>query len=527
MYEARGTAIAPNGLAYIADYRNNRIDVFSLDGSFVRTFGKGVEIFGGSVCTATDQCISGSAGNGAGAMNRPADVAINSAGEVFVADEANHRIDVYSSEGVFMRAFGKAVSLTGSPSDICTAASGCRSGEEGDSGGALIAPTGVGIDSAGRVFVANTGNNRIDVFSSKGEFVFAFGEHIGPSGADVCLPGDDCEGSEGDSQAGAMEGPYDVAVDSGGQVAVTDPGNHRIDVFSSSGGFVRSFGKGVSPGGADVCTAATGCTRGQETGAAGALDFPSAVAVGGSKDLYVADAQNNRIAEFSSDGSFLRAFGEGVFSGQHVFEVCTTATGCTTGYAGANAGAVSSPFGVAVDCAGSVYATEWYMSSLVARVERFGETGAPFPPCPDPEPEPEPESEPESEPPPPSGQLPGSSSPSGSTTPLQPPVPGSHGLAKPSFKVELNKWDGTATLSIAVSEPGTLLLRGKNVRKVGRQAKRIGLVELLVQATGKAKRKLRKAGKAKVKVSFTFTAEWGGSNTQATPITLKLAPPLL
>jgi hypothetical protein len=70
------------------------------------------------------------------------------------------------------------------------------------------------------------------------------------------------------------------------------------------------------------------------------------------------------------------------------------------------------------------------------------------------------------------------------------------------------------------------LLKGKGIRKVKRQAKRPGLIELLVAPKGATKRKLEETGKAAVKLSLTFKADNGASNRQAKKIGLKMVAPL-
>jgi hypothetical protein len=144
-------------------------------------------------------------------------------------------------------------------------------------------------------------------------------------------------------------------------------------------------------------------------------------------------------------------------------------------------------------------------------VERFGEPATPNPPCSEPDPTPTaPKSA--SKPPPPAEFL--SSDNSRPRT------------AKPSIKVELNKGSGTATLVVIVSDPGTLLLKGKGVQKVKRHAKRPGLIELTVAAKGAMREKLEETGKATVKFSLTFKADNGASSTQTKPVTLKMVAPL-
>ena len=71
----------------------------------------------------------------------------------YVADRDNHRIQVFTAEGKFLRMFGR----------------------RGEGRGELKEPWGVAIDSSGRVYVSEVGNHRVSVFTSEGQFVTSFG----------------------------------------------------------------------------------------------------------------------------------------------------------------------------------------------------------------------------------------------------------------------------------------------------------------------------------------------------------------
>jgi len=118
--------------------------------------------------------------------------------------------------------------------------------------------------SAGRVYVADTRNHRIAVFTTTGGWVTAWGER--------------------GSGVGQFEEPMGVAVDSSGNVYVADTGNHRVQVFDSNGNFVRSWGS-------------FGLGDGQ-------FVRPRGIFVSGGS-VFVADTENNRCQKFTTGGSFV------------------------------------------------------------------------------------------------------------------------------------------------------------------------------------------------------------------------------
>jgi hypothetical protein len=111
-----GVGVSGSGDVYVADRFNSRVDEFSQAGAFVRAFGK--DVGGGGVDVCTSSCVAGSQGGGAGQLNLPLGVGVSGSGDVYVADQNNHRVDEFSQAGVFVRAFGKDVG--GGGVDVCT-----------------------------------------------------------------------------------------------------------------------------------------------------------------------------------------------------------------------------------------------------------------------------------------------------------------------------------------------------------------------------------------------------------------------
>ena len=364
----QGLAVGGSGDLFVTDFGNHRVDVLTATGTFVTAFGKGVNTTDGSdVCTTASGCQAGSSSDAAGEIGAPAGLAVSGSSDVYVADYANERIDEFSQSGTFVRAFGDGV---GYEPFNCTAASGCQAGAPGSAAGQLNGPTSVAVSESGEVYVADSLNNRIDVFSQSGAFVRAFGRDVGGVGSDLCTT--HCRPGTAGAGGGQLRAPSAVAVSGSGEVYVSDLGNNRVDEFSPSGGFVRAFGRAVNAGdGSDVCTTAGSCQAGTASGTGGALKGPQGVTTGASGDVYVADRLNQRIAEYTASGVFVRAFGKSVNAGDGS-DVCAPSSTCQAGSSGGAAGQLNFPSGVAVSGAGDVYVADQYNG----RIDVFSASGS-------------------------------------------------------------------------------------------------------------------------------------------------------
>jgi DNA-binding beta-propeller fold protein YncE len=252
-------------------------------------------------------------------------------------------------------------------------------GSEGTGAGQLEFPHALVVAPSGDLYVADRDNNRISVFSPTGTFIHAFGVGVatGSSTFEVCTT--TCQAGLGDTGAGDMSQPEGVALDGSGNLYVSDSNGHRIDVYGTTGTptFIRAFGAGVDTG-ADAfqfCTTASGCQGGTGTAVAGAMQYPTGVALDDSGHLYVSDANNHRIDVFNTAGpSFVDAFGAGVATAGHGFEVCTTVPGCEAGEPTAVAGALKFPQGLALDGGGNLHVSEYGNN----RISTFDTTGPTF-----------------------------------------------------------------------------------------------------------------------------------------------------
>jgi YD repeat-containing protein len=265
-----GDAVDPSGNLWVVSGESDLIEKFSPTGTLLATYG--------SQGTAEGQYIG------------PWGIAIDPRnGDVYVSDEGNDRIDELSSSGAFIKAFGWGVGKAGkSEFEICTKE--CKSGIAGAGNGQFSTiAAGMSVDSSGNVWVVDYGDNRVQEFNEKGEYLQKFGS----------------EGSGG----GQFQSPDAIAL-SGGNLYVTDVGNNRVQEFSTAGAFIKTIGWGVSNGEAkeEICTkeckaGIAGSGNGQFAGPKGIATDPA------TGNLYVVDNGNKRVQELTSGGAFITKFG--------------------------------------------------------------------------------------------------------------------------------------------------------------------------------------------------------------------------
>jgi len=216
--------------------------------------------------------VWGGEGTGKALFSSPRDVAIGPDGSVYVADSGNHRIQKLAADGSLITAWGHLCKMFEDRS-------GCQSP---DGAGGFHDPWSIAVDKNGFVYVADTWNHRIQKFNADGEFVAMWGTH-GVS--------ETATGAES-----LFWGPRDVAVDPGGSIYVSDTGNKRIQVFTPDGEYVTQWG-------------GKGTLDGQ-------LDEPVGIAIAPSGTTYVADTWNQRIQVFDSQHFFIRKWGIDSWYGQ-------------------------------------------------------------------------------------------------------------------------------------------------------------------------------------------------------------------
>ena len=139
-------ALGPDGSVYVVELANRRVQKFDAQGNLQLAWGKNVDNVnpspGFEVCTATANCKSGEAGTLGGEFDLPSGIGTDAAGNVYVADKNNNRVQEFTSGGMFVRAVGQDVS-TSKNGDIetCDLASDCKAGTTATRiGGVLSSP---------------------------------------------------------------------------------------------------------------------------------------------------------------------------------------------------------------------------------------------------------------------------------------------------------------------------------------------------------------------------------------------------
>ena len=208
-------AVIDGGNILVGDENNHRIQKFRWNGKFVYSAGK--------------------KGNKSLEFNRPVGIAINSFNkQVYIADEYNRRIQIFLNSRL---AFTSSIDI--------------HSSNNGQ-------PWDVACDSTGNVYVTDTHNHQVQVFTAEGEFMRKFGKRGNGNGE--------------------LYFPAGISIDSDNVVYIAEWSNHRVSVFTSEGRFLTSFGtEGSGPG---------------------QFKNPCGITVDKNGVVYVSDHNNNRLQLF-------------------------------------------------------------------------------------------------------------------------------------------------------------------------------------------------------------------------------------
>ena len=248
------------GNIYLADYGSNRLRMIDPNGIISTFAGNGASSESGDSGPATSAGMAG-----------PNSVAIGPGGEIFAADYDGHTVRKIDAGGIISTVAGDGTPGYGGDGSPATAAQ-------------LMNPWQAAVDSAGNIYIADTGNNvvrRVDAAPPYNISTVAGNYALGPG----------FSGDDGPATSAQLNSPTWVSFDSLGNLLIADELNHRI--------------RKVTPGGTISTIAGTGSSGfsgdGGQAGAA-QLSYPLAVAADLGDNLYVADYGNQRVRRISDTG---------------------------------------------------------------------------------------------------------------------------------------------------------------------------------------------------------------------------------
>jgi uncharacterized protein (TIGR03437 family) len=288
-YGPRAIARDSAGNLYVADTGNSLVRKIGADLSVRTIAGLGTAGFSGDGKPAVNA-----------QLNSPAGIAVDAAGNIYIADAGNQRIRRIDANGVITTMAGTGSAQYGGDSGPGTVAT-------------LNTPAGLAVDSSGNLYIADTGNHAVRKLTIDGTI--------------STVAGNGTHGFAGDggSPAGALlDSPSAVAVDRDGNLFVADAGNHRIRRISPD----SSLGPAVISTVPDANAAL--------------WHTPAGVAVDAGGNLYISDQDDQRVFRVEPNGRVTTIAGTG-------------SAGFSGDFGAALETMLSGPQGLAVDASGSIY----------------------------------------------------------------------------------------------------------------------------------------------------------------------------
>lgn len=223
LHSPAGLAVDPGGNVFIADSGNNRIRVVCAGSSAVL----GVACSAGNIVTVAGAGAAGPLGDGAAAiaatLKGPYSVALDAAGNLYIADSDNHRIRAVCASGAGEVA-GIACPAAGVINTVAGNGTNSFAGDQGPAIDAeLFEPSGVAVDPAGNLYIADTQNFRIRKVSAGGAITTIAGTGVGSYGGD-----------NGPATSAGIYGPYGLALDGSGDLFIAEYLGNRVREIQSN-----------------------------------------------------------------------------------------------------------------------------------------------------------------------------------------------------------------------------------------------------------------------------------------------------
>lgn len=271
-HATHAVGVSPLLRVYVADEANHRVQYFSMNGTYLGQFGQwghGTSDIINPVCIAfppdgTVYVVErdndrihyftanglplgqwGSTGSGNGQFNKPAALAFAPDGTVFVTDRFNHRVQHFSATGTYLGQFGSS----------------------GSGNGQFNEPYGVAVAAGGTVYVGDSQNRRVQYFQPDGTY-------LGQWGATGSATGQFGNASIYNN------GPAHISIDAAGRIFIADPNNSRVQIFNATGAYLGQVGGSYGTGN-------------------GLFAFPNGAGLAPGWQVYVADETDDLIQQMT------------------------------------------------------------------------------------------------------------------------------------------------------------------------------------------------------------------------------------
>ncbi len=322
-----GLAISPYGDIYIADRDNQRIRKVT-GGNIITICGRdSIVKTGGGALLGPNGLFYGDGKTAYLAdVDNPAGLALDSLGNLYIADQGNYRIRIINTSGIIN-------TISGSNSPVFN-------GDHILASNANLNPAGVAIGRGGNIYIADQSNNRIRMINAKTDTIYTLAGN-----------GTASYGGDGGYDTNAiLNGPTGIFADDSGRILVCDAKNMRIREIQTNDTIVNIAGCGTGGYSGNWMPALGASTR-----------YPNQLTLDAAGNLYFADKINNAVREIKKSGADLQND-----------TLITVAGNGTLGYSGDNGLATSGelfwPSSVAVDKTGIMYIAD-VQNNVVRRVK--------------------------------------------------------------------------------------------------------------------------------------------------------------